>query len=99
MFANSGLEEKIRFAFMMYDEDQEGCLSRELLGELFRAMAPYMPGPHREAHIERLYAVHNLHKNATVSFDEILDYMFENAELMLPKLPQNNLPGSQEQAS
>eukprot|EP00930_Biecheleria_cincta_P021779 TRINITY_DN16038_c0_g1_i1.p1 TRINITY_DN16038_c0_g1~~TRINITY_DN16038_c0_g1_i1.p1 ORF type:complete len:473 (-),score=104.60 TRINITY_DN16038_c0_g1_i1:223-1641(-) len=85
MFATSGTEEKVRFAFMMYDEDQEGSISREDLGELLRAMVPYMRGPHREAHVERIYAANTFHPGARIAYEELMDYVIENEEFLLPQ--------------
>ncbi|CAE7365316.1 unnamed protein product [Symbiodinium pilosum] len=58
---------------MMYDEEQEGSVSREELADLLRALSPYMRSAHRDAHLERIYAFHNLHPNSRVAFDEIMD--------------------------
>ena len=41
---------------MMYDEEQDGSVSREELAEMLRAMAPYMRSAHRDAHLERTAA-------------------------------------------
>ncbi|CAE7604067.1 unnamed protein product [Symbiodinium sp. CCMP2592] len=58
---------------MMYDEEQEGSVSREELTDLLRALSPYMRSAHRDAHLERIYAFNNLHPNSRVAFDEIMD--------------------------
>eukprot|EP00931_Biecheleriopsis_adriatica_P004743 TRINITY_DN106374_c0_g1_i1.p1 TRINITY_DN106374_c0_g1~~TRINITY_DN106374_c0_g1_i1.p1 ORF type:complete len:475 (+),score=114.94 TRINITY_DN106374_c0_g1_i1:66-1490(+) len=94
MFATSGLEEKVRFAFMMYDEEQGGSVSREELSELLRAMAPYMRGPHRQAHLERIYAVHNLHPNSRLTHEQLMDYMYENKDMLLPQLTALDMQAS-----
>eukprot|EP00913_Durusdinium_trenchii_P024030 g22568.t1 len=79
LFAKTGLEEKVRFAFMMYDEEQDGSVSREELSEMLRAMAPYLRSAHRDAHLERVYALHSLHPNSRVSFDELMDLCVSGA--------------------
>lgn len=91
-FAKTNLETKVRFAFMMYDEEQDGSVSREELSEMLRGMAPYMRSAHRDAHLERIYALHNLHPNSRVSFDELMDYMMENQDLILPPKKKKKKP-------
>jgi len=98
-FAKSGLEEKVRFAFMMYDEEQEGSVSREELADLLRGLAPYMRSAHRDAHLERIYAWHNLHPNSRVAFDEIMDYMAENQDLILPQKRKKKREDEMEEAA
>lgn len=99
MFATSGTEEKVRFAFMMYDEDQEGQITREDLGQLLRAMVPYMRAPHREAHIERIYAANTVHPGARLAYEELLDYVIENESTLLPQFGTKTLQsGSKELA-
>lgn len=91
-FAKTNLETKVRFAFMMYDEEQDGSVSREELSEMLRGMAPYMRSAHRDAHLKRIYALHNLHPNSRVSFDELMDYMMENQDLILPPKKKKKKP-------
>lgn len=91
-FAKTNLETKVRFAFMMYDEEQDGSVSREELSEMLRGMAPYMRSAHRDAHLERIYALHSLHPNSRVSFDELMDYMMENQDLILPPKKKKKKP-------
>lgn len=86
MFATSDTPEKVRFAFMMFDEDQEGSITREDLGELLRAMVPYMRGPHREAHVGRMYAANTLHPGDTIAYEELMDYVIENEQFLLPQV-------------
>ncbi|CAK9089381.1 unnamed protein product [Durusdinium trenchii] len=96
-FAKTGLEEKVRFAFMMYDEEQDGSVSREELSEMLRAMAPYLRSAHRDAHLERVYALHSLHPNSRVSFDELMDYLVENQDLIIPPKKKKKKKRDEEQ--
>jgi len=95
-FAKTNLETKVRFAFMMYDEEQDGSVSREELAEMLRGMAPYMRSAHRDAHLERIYALHNLHPNSRVSFDELMDYIVENKDLIMPAKKKKKKPPPEE---
>jgi len=83
-FTSARLEDKLRFAFMMYDEEQRGTISREELRELLAATDPYMPPRERESHASRVYAMYNLHPFARIAFDELLQYLLENENHIVP---------------
>jgi len=84
MFTSSPIQDKLRFAFMMYDEEQVGSISRDEFSELLKAMSPYLPSPRRENHIQRTYALHGLHPNARLSFNEFAAYAGEHADELVP---------------
>merc|ERR1712187_167362 len=43
MFTSSSLQDKLKFAFMMYDENQLDSVTRSEMVDLVKAMAPHVP--------------------------------------------------------
>jgi len=87
MYTTSSTEEKLRFAFMMFDEDQREEVSHNEVSELFRAIAPHLLEDVRLAHEKRMYQLLNLNPSMAVMLDEFLDYAMEYADELVPASP------------
>lgn len=77
-------EERLRFAFMMYDEEQQGSLKKGQLDELIHALMPLMKASMREGHINRLYSTGALHQHAKCKMQQFVDYALEHSTELLP---------------
>jgi len=84
MFTKSRTEDKLRFAFMMFDEEQRGSLSRADLGEMLKAIDPTVSPQARDSHVSRFYAANNMHPNARGGFNEIALYIMDNEDELVP---------------
>merc|ERR1712048_165983 len=84
MFTSSSIEDKLNFAFMMYDEEQQDEVTRTEVLDLVKAMAPYVPEHDRERHVNRMYAMFNLRADMPVSGDEFMKYVLERADDLVP---------------
>jgi len=87
MFTRSEPGDKLRFAFMMYDEEQEETISRPELLDLLKAMAPHVPEEDRVRHANRMYAMHDLHPHMRIAGDEFSTYIIERAPELVPEDP------------
>lgn len=85
MFTESGMQDKLKFAFMMYDDDQEGSISRPILLELLKAMAPYQHERERLKHANRLYAMNDLYPDMRVHLNAFINYIGQYAEDLVPE--------------
>merc|ERR1711907_450253 len=84
MYTTSSTEEKLKFAFMMFDEEQTDQVQAGDVQELFRAIAPHLSEDVRTAHVKRMYQLLNLNPSMGVMFDEFLDYTLEYADELVP---------------
>merc|ERR1712232_94022 len=86
MFTLSPTGDKLKFAFMMYDEDQEGAASKAEVLELLKAMAPHVTERDRVKHASKMYSMHNLHSGMRITIDEFVEYMLKDdyAKELLP---------------
>eukprot|EP00927_Polykrikos_kofoidii_P061962 TRINITY_DN56784_c0_g1_i1.p1 TRINITY_DN56784_c0_g1~~TRINITY_DN56784_c0_g1_i1.p1 ORF type:complete len:517 (+),score=104.44 TRINITY_DN56784_c0_g1_i1:80-1630(+) len=87
MFTFSSIQEKLKFAFMMFDEDQQQAITRSEVLELVKAMAPQVPDQDRLRHVNRMYALHDLNRSMRISLEEFMRYITERAEELVPPTP------------
>jgi len=90
MFTNSSIQDKLRFAFMMYDEDQEEAIAREDLWELVKAMSPQLPEADRERHVNRMYAMNDLTPQMRIAIEEFTEYIVERAQDLVPTITSSS---------
>jgi len=84
MYTTSAVEDRLKFAFMMYDEEQKGMLSRAELANMLGAVASHLAEPVRERHVSRLFSQYSLHPNAEVSFTMWRHYVMDHIRQMVP---------------
>jgi len=84
MYTISSIHDKLRFAFMMYDEEQSGTIDREVFLELLYAIAPHFLVEDREWHVNAAYSMLNLHPSAVVQIEDFISYATNYAEELLP---------------
>eukprot|EP00929_Paragymnodinium_shiwhaense_P014788 TRINITY_DN122744_c0_g1_i1.p1 TRINITY_DN122744_c0_g1~~TRINITY_DN122744_c0_g1_i1.p1 ORF type:complete len:518 (-),score=100.90 TRINITY_DN122744_c0_g1_i1:201-1754(-) len=84
MFTRSEAADKLRFAFMMYDEEQEETISRPELLDLLKAIAPHIYEEDRIRHANRMYAMHDLHPHMRIAGEEFSVYVLERAPELVP---------------
>lgn len=87
MYTTSSVEEKLKFAFMMFDEEQKEQVSGSDVAELFKAIAPHLIEDVRQAHEKRMYQLLNLNPTMGIMLDEFLDYATEYADELVPASP------------
>lgn len=87
MYTSSSTEEKLKFAFMMFDEEQCEEVEHADVEHLFLAVAPHLVEEVRHAHEQRMYQLLNLHPSMGVRLDEFLDYCLEYADELVPVSP------------
>eukprot|EP00928_Gymnodinium_smaydae_P043678 TRINITY_DN29220_c0_g1_i1.p1 TRINITY_DN29220_c0_g1~~TRINITY_DN29220_c0_g1_i1.p1 ORF type:complete len:481 (-),score=98.01 TRINITY_DN29220_c0_g1_i1:9-1451(-) len=97
MFTTSSPVDKIRFAFMMYDEDQQGSLMKSDLLELMKAMVPHILAEDRRKHVNRCFSLNNLHPDMQITMDEFVDYVADRSDELVPQISgANSLRSSQQ---
>jgi len=84
VFSMSADEDKLRFIFMMFDEEQQGSLTSDVITGALKAMAPYLPAYQRDAHIKRMYSGANLSKAAGISLEVFVKYVTHHRAELLP---------------
>lgn len=87
MYTTSTTEEKLRFAFMMFDEEQREEVTYSDVAQLFKAIAPHLLEDVRHAHEKRMYQLLNLNPTMGVMLEEFLDYAMEYADELVPASP------------
>lgn len=87
MYTGSTAEDKLRFAFMMFDEEQIEEVGPTDLANLFKAMAPHLSENARHTHVQRLYSSMDLHPNTAIHLDEFLAYATEWSDELIPPTP------------
>lgn len=90
MYTTSNNEEKLRFAFMMFDENQTEEICREDVAELLKAIAPHLREELRVAHVTRLYFLLELDPRDDVFLDQFLDYALEFEDELVPQSITNS---------
>merc|ERR1711971_1531727 len=87
---------KLKFAFMMYDEEQESAASKAEILELLKAMAPHIHERERLKHASRMYSMHNLHSNMRITIDEFIEYIMkdEYAKELVPASVHSSSDGT-----
>lgn len=88
MFTKSAVEDKLKFAFMMFDENQWNTLNRTDVTELLKAMAPHLPMHAFEDHVSRLYSTYSLHPRDRVNTRQFTEYVQEYADELVPGVPK-----------
>jgi len=83
-YTSSSPQDKLRFAFTMYDEDQSGFIERNELLALIKATCPDLHGDQLDRRADSVYSSLGLWKNAKLSFDHFVQYSQSNPELLLP---------------
>jgi len=94
MYTTSSTEEKLKFAFMMFDEEQTDQVQAYDVQELFKAIAPHLTDDVRKAHVKRMYQLLNLNPGMGIMFDEFLDYALEYADELVPASPSTSASGT-----
>mmetsp|Transcript_23456 Transcript_23456/g.54187 ORF Transcript_23456/g.54187 Transcript_23456/m.54187 type:complete len:533 (-) Transcript_23456:45-1643(-) len=94
MYTNSAVEDRLKFGFMMYDEDQRGSLGRAELANMIGAVAAHLPDNIRERHVSRIFSQYNLHPNAEVSFTMWKHYVMDHIRQIVPHEENRNRRGS-----
>lgn len=84
LYSMSADEDKLRFIFMMFDEDQQGSLTGDEITGTLKAMAPFLPAYQRDAHIKRMYSGANLSKAAGISLEVFVKYVTDHRAELLP---------------
>merc|ERR1712032_527058 len=84
MYTISSVHDKLRFAFMMYDEEQSGFIDQEVFIELLHAIAPHFLAEDREWHVNAAYSMLNLHPSACMQVEDFISYTAQYAEELLP---------------
>jgi len=87
MYTTSSTEEKLRFAFMMFDEEQREEVSPQEVHELFRGISSHLIEDVRRAHVKRMYLLLDLNPSMSVRLDEFLDYAMEYEAELVPASP------------
>merc|ERR1711971_669381 len=92
MFTLSPTRDKLKFAFMMYDEEQEGAASKAEVLELLKAMAPHISERDRIKHASKMYSMHNLHSGVRITIDESIEYILkdEYAKELVPQVSSSD---------
>mmetsp|Transcript_41592 Transcript_41592/g.75399 ORF Transcript_41592/g.75399 Transcript_41592/m.75399 type:complete len:537 (-) Transcript_41592:11-1621(-) len=94
MYTNSAVEDRLKFGFMMYDEEQRGSLGRAELANMIGAVAAHLPDNVRERHVSRIFSQYNLHPNAEVSFTMWKHYVMDHIRQIVPHEENRNRRGS-----
>eukprot|EP00747_Dinoflagellata_sp_TGD_P224106 gnl/TRDRNA2_/TRDRNA2_96223_c1_seq1.p1 gnl/TRDRNA2_/TRDRNA2_96223_c1~~gnl/TRDRNA2_/TRDRNA2_96223_c1_seq1.p1 ORF type:complete len:625 (+),score=116.13 gnl/TRDRNA2_/TRDRNA2_96223_c1_seq1:168-2042(+) len=84
MFTSASTTDKLKFCFMMYDDDQQGSISRYDLADLLEATSPHLTQASRDHHVGSLYSNLALHPNARVSQEDFIKYMLVYADKVCP---------------
>merc|ERR1712039_916480 len=88
MFTKSNVEDKIKFAFMMFDENHWNTLNKADVADVLKAMAPQIGQREREDHVNRLYAQYSLHPRDRVNQRQFSEYVMDYAEDFIPGIPK-----------
>jgi len=84
LYSMSADEDKLRFIFMMFDEEQQGTLTGDEIAGAFKALTPFLPAYMRDAHIRRMYSGANLSKAAGIPLDVFVKYVTDHRAELLP---------------
>jgi len=99
MYTGASAEDKLRFAFMMFDEEQNEEVGPSDLANLFKAMAPHLSENARHTHLQRLYSSMDLHPNTTIQLEEFLAYALDWADELIPPTPSPSMGSQASRAS
>merc|ERR1711920_635508 len=81
-------EDKLKFAFMMFDENHWNTLNKADVADVLKAMAPQIGEREREEHVSRLYAQYSLHPRDRVNQRQFSEYVMDYAEDFIPGIPK-----------
>lgn len=94
MYTTSTASEKLKFAFMMFDEEQLEEVDYGDVSDLFKAVAPHLMEEVRLAHEQRMYQRLGLNSTMGIKLDEFLWYTQQYIEELVPESPSTSTSGS-----
>ncbi|CAB3386510.1 Hypothetical predicted protein [Cloeon dipterum] len=91
VLVKGSLQERLRWAFSLYDVNNDGCITREEMTTVITAIYDLMGASHTEPgvlpdeaskdHVERIFQKLDLNNDGVITVDEFIDYCSMNEDI------------------